>query len=327
MSASKDNSTAPGVGYWSRYWAAASPHSLSGSFDQGYGGAISAFWNGVAEALPPRASVLDLATGNAPLPRLLLEHRPDLLIHAVDAADITLTWRPSPPAAAPVIHARVSCEHLPFADADFDLVSSQYGIEYSDLDRSIAEVSRVLRPGGRFAAVIHTRDSRISGVTADELGHVEVLLAPAAALDAVAALAPFMAMAGTEEGRQELDSLPSARVARNQFNAIAVALKQRSDHALAPDILRDFLQWAPQVFSHARQTGTAQPALQSCQQYRQQLADAKERYRSQQAAALDQKGQMRLLELMESQGLNLESRQILIHDGHELGMALTATRG
>lgn len=48
---------------------------------------------------------------------------------------------------------RATATHLPFADASFDVVFSSFGaLQFvHDIDRCVAEVARVLRPGGRFA--------------------------------------------------------------------------------------------------------------------------------------------------------------------------------
>jgi SAM-dependent methyltransferase len=48
-----------------------------------------------------------------------------------------------------------SAEELPFTDASFDLVFCDHGaMGFADPDRTVPEVARVLRPGGRFAFVI-----------------------------------------------------------------------------------------------------------------------------------------------------------------------------
>jgi SAM-dependent methyltransferase len=46
-------------------------------------------------------------------------------------------------------------EHLPFPDASFDLVFSRVALPYMDIPSTLAEVSRVLRPGGKFWAALH----------------------------------------------------------------------------------------------------------------------------------------------------------------------------
>jgi SAM-dependent methyltransferase len=64
--------------------------------------------------------------------------------------------RPGAPAVAGLVQA--DARHLPFADAAFDLAFSAYGAVpfVADPERVMAEVSRVLRPGGRWVfAVTH----------------------------------------------------------------------------------------------------------------------------------------------------------------------------
>jgi len=47
---------------------------------------------------------------------------------------------------------------LPFADATFDVVTTGYGLRnVPDLDAAVAEIVRVLRPGGRFASLDFNR--------------------------------------------------------------------------------------------------------------------------------------------------------------------------
>jgi SAM-dependent methyltransferase len=52
-----------------------------------------------------------------------------------------------PGAAARFVQGRL--EQLPFADATFDGVVATGSLEYADVRRSIAELARVLRPGGK----------------------------------------------------------------------------------------------------------------------------------------------------------------------------------
>lgn len=311
---------------WSRYWAMHPAHSLPGTFDAGYGDAIARFWQDTSTALPQDAAVLDVATGNGPLPRLLLGWRSDLRIDAIDAAQVAPDWAPPASAMPPRFHGGIHCEALPFADAGFDLVSSQYGIEYSDLPRSLAEVARVLRPGGRFAAVMHDTDSRITHVTRDELGHVQLLLADAGALDCVEAMAPLLSIAATEQGRARLNADPSAGAVRARFNASMQHVQQAAATALAPDLLAEFLEWTPQVLSVAGNPPDATEALRLCAQYRQQLEDAQERYRALLAAALSPQGQTDFIERLRDLGFTTSGFTPLSQEGHRLGIAISATR-
>ena len=62
--------------------------------------------------------------------------------------------------AARGVDARLAdVQDLPFADGSFDLVAAMWMLYHvPDLDRGLAEVRRVLRPGGRFLAVTNGDD-------------------------------------------------------------------------------------------------------------------------------------------------------------------------
>lgn len=97
-------------------------------------------------------SVLEVGCGSAPCARWLLAHGADvvgidlsagMLAHALAAARATGL-------APPLVQADATA--LPFAAASFDLACSAFGAVpfVADSDRLLAEVARVLRPGGRW---------------------------------------------------------------------------------------------------------------------------------------------------------------------------------
>ena len=79
-----------------------------------------------------------------------------LEMDAVDLARIQPAWLDGWRGAHPLVHLRfhggTSLEALPFAQAQFDLVTSQFGLEYGDFAPTLSELARVLRRGGRLAA-------------------------------------------------------------------------------------------------------------------------------------------------------------------------------
>ena len=143
--------------------------------------AIEPVWHEFVDALADGTRLLDLATGNGVVALACAgrahQRQRNLEIHAVDAADI------KPPAQASGEEPRVRfqggvwLEDLPFEDAAFGAVISQYGFEYADEEQAVAELSRVLAPGGRLRLVVHAhggavwedvqvRHGRLSGVLA-----------------------------------------------------------------------------------------------------------------------------------------------------------------
>jgi ubiquinone/menaquinone biosynthesis C-methylase UbiE len=103
----------------------------------------------VVRASGPR-SILEIGCGTGAFAERLTVDNPAATVIATDQSErfVELT-------AARGVDARVvDATDLPFADASFDLVAAMWMLYHvPDLERTLAEVRRVLRPGGRFLAV------------------------------------------------------------------------------------------------------------------------------------------------------------------------------
>ncbi len=181
----KENLQAAGFSQWSQYWAGGALTSLPQDFTGNYDGEVAAFWHERFAETPSSAHLLDLCTGNGPIALLAAEwgqqHAHRLGITAVDAA------RPQPDRVSGLSSSQrgllqtirflgeTPVESLPFEDESFDLVCSQYGIEYCDLEAAADQVARVLRPGGVLAIVSHEADSAMMQTMRDELAAYDAL--------------------------------------------------------------------------------------------------------------------------------------------------------
>jgi demethylmenaquinone methyltransferase/2-methoxy-6-polyprenyl-1,4-benzoquinol methylase len=108
----------------------------------------------IAQVAPkPGDKALDLATGTGDIARLLagavgptghvtgLDFSAGMLERAREDAG-TITW------------VQGDMLNLPFADASMDVVTVGFGLRnVADVDRAIAEIVRVLAPGGRFGSL------------------------------------------------------------------------------------------------------------------------------------------------------------------------------
>lgn len=144
---------------WGDFWAAETANSSGGCLPDGWRKIEAAqrqAWTQFAEELPEGCRVLDLASGDGRLMRWLREARPDLVLVGVDLAPSL----PAPPAGT-TLHAGVAMEDLPFEDASFGAVVSQFGFEYGDIARVAAEIARVLWPGGIVGILTHRIDGPI----------------------------------------------------------------------------------------------------------------------------------------------------------------------
>jgi SAM-dependent methyltransferase len=138
---------------WNVYWAQNQKKAGGGCLpcaDASIDGALTLWWNDFARDLPRKARVIDMASGNGVVLIKLLKSRPDLRATGIDAAT-TL-----PPAGKNFkLRGGVSMEAMPFGDATIDVVTSQFGIEYANMNIVAAEMARILKIGGHYALIIH----------------------------------------------------------------------------------------------------------------------------------------------------------------------------
>ncbi|MDJ0908865.1 MAG: class I SAM-dependent methyltransferase [Woeseiaceae bacterium] len=144
---------------WSDYWE--KDGDAGGEvFVSAQGGrhpALAEYWQAVFADLAKGASVLDVASGAGSIfAHLDAEHGFEL--HATDIAPEALAALSE---RIPGVTTAVSgADELPYEDASFDLVVSQYGIEYAGRD-AFAEAARLVKPGGRLAALVHIEDGYV----------------------------------------------------------------------------------------------------------------------------------------------------------------------
>lgn len=313
---------------WTRHWATGAAHSCAGSYTDTYGGAIAAFWAGLHAHTAAGARVLDIATGSGALPRLLLHLRPalDLRIDAVDLAEPATGWLRKLPAAQAArvrFHGGVGAERLPFADGAFDLVLSQYGLEYADMALALPELLRVRAPRGRIGLVMHDADSRPVQLAAVEIAHIDWLRGPEGLLPACAAMLAPMALAATLEGRARLAGDAAADAARERFNAAQDGLATRARAAPdGADVLGEVQDAVAQLLGLAARQGEA-VARHAWQALDLSLDDARWRLQELRACALDAAAAAMLRQQLTTAGMSV-LLQPLDEGAHRMGWALRA---
>jgi SAM-dependent methyltransferase len=117
--------------------------------------------------LPPGArDVLDLGAGTGKLTTRLVERGLDVV--AVDPIAEMLELLTSALPDTPALLG--TAEQIPLPDNSVDAVLVAQAWHWFDLERAVAEVARVLRPGGRLGLVWNTRDERLGWVK--DLGRI-----------------------------------------------------------------------------------------------------------------------------------------------------------
>lgn len=150
--------------HWSEYWEQGHLTSFGTDFSGNYAGTLKYIWLPIFKELRPNFEVLDIATGNGALPLLLKNYLDESNINGrvrgVDIAKIQPIKFDADSSIEIELIGEVNCESLPFSDP-VDLVTSQFGIEYSNLSASLITVANILKTGGRLSLVCHHHNSMI----------------------------------------------------------------------------------------------------------------------------------------------------------------------
>jgi demethylmenaquinone methyltransferase/2-methoxy-6-polyprenyl-1,4-benzoquinol methylase len=125
-------------------------------------------------ALPERVApvCLDLASGNGDLAALLLDRYPDAEVTALDLTEPMLDLARDRFGANPrIVYRQADMTATALPTESFDLITVGYGLRNApDLDQALAEIARLLRPGGIVATLDFSRWNRASSLELALLG-------------------------------------------------------------------------------------------------------------------------------------------------------------
>lgn len=154
---------------WSQFWQQGYTTSFADDLPQNYQGSIKAYWQSTVENLPENGAILDIATGNGAIALIIAEAAKNqgkiLTIHAIDAANIAPQASSENPEIQELLssikfHPQTKIESLNLQrDVQFDLITSQFGVEYSQIAPAISAITQHLKPGGTFRSICHYIES------------------------------------------------------------------------------------------------------------------------------------------------------------------------
>ena len=166
---------------WSEYWQYKTITTLSDMFPDNYDLSIADFWR--QQLSGDYRSVVDLACGNGALSWLandmLNTDSQQAMITGVDFAAIDpFAILDRQPADFPGVKflGGTAIESLPFDDGSVDMAISQYGIEYSDLTKTVSELGRVLKPNSKMCFILHDERSDLLKLSTRDLDIYKAIL-------------------------------------------------------------------------------------------------------------------------------------------------------
>lgn len=204
---------------WNDYWKSGALHSCIGSFGDAYQGAIGDYWQTVLRQIQPSDLVLDVATGNGPLPKLFAQTHPQLEMDAIDLADIHPTWHSRAQFPSIRFHGNCSLNDAPqrLCGAKYDHVVSQFGWEYISRPAAILDTLQMTAAGGQWHLVCHHTQGVLAQVASQEANNAELILATNGLLACASDLIPFLRTAS--RGAAAVSGNPAAQSARVAYNA------------------------------------------------------------------------------------------------------------
>jgi SAM-dependent methyltransferase len=145
---------------WSAWWGLDNATSFDGELADSYNADFLEFWNAALAHKP--VHLIDLCCGNGGITWLADSicngSDPTTQITGFDFTDIKPFKRMNRKRENfPSVNfiGNTSVENLPMDDKSVDMVISQFGIEYANLDQVIPEISRVLKDNARIAFIMH----------------------------------------------------------------------------------------------------------------------------------------------------------------------------
>ncbi|MBD3648133.1 MAG: class I SAM-dependent methyltransferase, partial [Pseudomonadales bacterium] len=129
-------------------------------------GAVAEWWRSNLKEIPADAVILEAGCGNCSMLPDMIRSNTGRRYIGVDLASIS----PSKVAEELLanhaveltLHAETSVEQIPEPDESVNVYVSVFGVEYSDLGRSLPEAFRILRPEGCFRALLHHDESVVT---------------------------------------------------------------------------------------------------------------------------------------------------------------------
>lgn len=237
---------------WSNYWQKNTVTTFHNQFENNYDGTVKDFWCSIFELLKPDAKIVDLATGNGAIALLAAEFseqsKQGFSISGIDYAEIDPVSATSNMELNKFISniqffQNTRIENTPFESNSIDLVTSQFGMEYSDLSKSLLEVERILVNGGVLAMMVHFENSMI--IQQEKTSYEQYLLCQKSGLHRIARelLIEIAKFKETKTPNSKSEKL------RQKFNKKLIALSNRNEEFKDSNYLHYYIGNISALFS------------------------------------------------------------------------------
>ena len=303
--------------HWETYYRstgalATCPTTPAGGYDQ----ELESVWETFLADLPAGAVVLDIGTGNGAVvliaADLARKQSREWHIHGADLAQIDPA-RHVPDGEARFagchFHPGVATERLPFDEGSVDAICAHYAFEYAERDAALAEIVRVLKPGGAAQFVMHHVDSLLVKNAGQTLAEAELVLRDTRIYRRLRRLVE-------QEGRQARPDDHTARELRSAIQRLKAAYGEASARGKG-HVIGVALDAVQKLLALRARHGAAQVALE-VDRAEEEMRLSVRRLQDLLERALDEQALESLLEQAAALGFQVEESAPQFHAGDNM---------
>ena len=313
---------------WSVLWNRDTVTTLESMFPNNYDLAVADFWQQLLAGDHER--VIDLACGNGALVWLandiLNNNGATSMITGIDAASIDpFSTLKKDKKDFPMVNfiGNTRMEELPFDDNSVDVAISQYGLEYSDLQPSLAELGRVLKSSAKMGVIFHNDQSTIVKGSTRDLDLHKLILNDIRIHDLFLELDRLI---GKSRDLKKVSAKPRIRKKLIAINAASDKIKEIMKVIDPESEIQRYCIPMFNAFSEVsiRKGGNRKKVVH---QSISGLGDYIGRIEDLKSAALSSQEQALLVQLIEKEGFSIiENRTVAYKNSNNIGTALVACR-
>ena len=237
------NSSRQDTRLWDQFWNAGRASCCSDQDGTENAEVLRGQWVELFADTRDGGRALDLCTGNGAVLDIASETAREcgksFDLCGVDSAAIAPDFGESSGKQAIPFFVRASVTALPFVDAAFNVVTSQFGVEYAPLEAAISEAMRVLAEGGEARFVTHAKAGMTATRADAELGDIAELEDDISIFPA--AIAALTLVCEVERARSPAspESIDRAGQAHDSFHERLVRMAKGLSQRAAQAVYRD----------------------------------------------------------------------------------------
>ncbi|GEM_PF-1746993 len=307
---------------WTNYWKSNSTDSCRDGIKAELS-ELDNFWAETSAMIKENNRILDLCTGKGDVIKQLIKYQSSedkkVLGHftGVDLSDIdktTVEDQFEKYKANVDFRYGINISELPFEAGVFDLITSQFGVEYALGGAVLKEVCRVMDQTGAARFAVHHKESALVTVAKEEIKHIDLLLAKDGYFDSVNTLIPIFSKLRNPANAKKINKDNNATRARERFNNESQKVVKQAENSSVPDLLQNSLRFSRHIFDLAKIKGRS-VAKNEYSRYKNELNLSKERLLELITAAMDEADVKKLEEDMLTYGKQITKKEELKNDG------------